>query len=308
MRSLLSPIRVGSLQLTARLFKAATMEGMAQPSGGVSPELLEFYARFAHAGIPLIVTGSFYVTPEGAVAPRTCGIDQDDKVPGLRRLAETVHRSNAGAHLFVQLNHGGRQVVRASDSTGAGMPIPAPSPGFDPILWNRSKAMDETEVAATVEAFVLAAARCADAGCDGVELHAGHGFLISQFLSPHTNRRADRYGGSLRARTRFFAEIVAAIKRRVGDSFPVIAKMNGADLLPGRRGLGGGALAEAAYIAQEEGLDAVTLTVGHYESGLAMLRGQMRPMVRGLVDGGLGSGFHPLLKLGVRAATPANWC
>lgn len=304
MQSLLSPIRIGSLELSARLFKAATMEGMADPSGGVSDEMLDFYGHFARAGTPLIVTGSFYVAPEGALAPSTCGIDSDDKVAGVRRLADAVHRPQSGAHLFVQLNHGGRQVVRNADSTGAGMPILSASAVADPILWNRARAMTEGQVAAVVEAFASSAARCAEAGCDGVELHAGHGFLISQFLSPHTNRRRDRYGGSLRRRARLFTDIVAAIRRRVGGDFPIIAKMNGADLLPGRRGLSGDALAEIARMAQEEGLDAVTLTVGHYESGLAMLRGQMRPMVRGLVDGGLGSGFHPLLKLGVRAATP----
>ena len=228
-----------------------------------------------------------------------------DESPGVRRLADAVHRPQAGAHLLVQLNHGGRQVVRTAGSTGAGMPILSASAVVDPILWNKARAMDEAEVAATAEAFVRAAARCAEAGCDGVELHAGHGFLISQFLSPHTNRRRDRYGGSLRRRARLLTDIVAGIKQRVGDAFAVTAKMNGADLLPGRRGLDPAALAEVAYLGQEAGLDAVTLTVGHYESGLAMLRGKMRPMVRGLVDGGLGSGFHPLLKLGVRAATPS---
>ena len=304
MPSLLSPIRIGSLELSARLFKAATMEGMADPNGRVSDQMLEFYAHFARAGTPLVVTGSFYVAPEGAVAPATCGIDDDDKIAGVRRLVEVVHRPQSGAHLFVQLNHGGRQVVRAGNSTGTGMPILSASAIADPILWNKVRAMDEEEVAATVEAFASAAARCAESGCDGVELHAGHGFLISQFLSPHTNRRRDQYGGSLRRRARLFTDIVAAIKQRVGVDFPVTAKMNGADLLPGRRGLTSDALAEVARLAQEEGLDAVTVTVGHYESGLSMLRGQMRPMVRGLVDGGLGRDFHPLLKLGIRAATP----
>ena len=300
---LFTPLKIGGLTVNGRVYKSSTTESMGTEDGFVTEAMLEFYAPMVRAGTPLIVTGSFYVAPDGKLAPRLCGADADDKIPGIRRLAELAHRG--GSLLLVQLSHGGRQVVAG---LGGGprpeLDVVSASAQPDPILRTRPRALRTSEVRQMVETFARAAERCVEAGCDGVEIHAGHGFLVSQFLTPHTNRRTDEYGGSLRGRARFALEIVAAVRRRVGDRVGVTAKMNGADYLPGRRGLGPDELVQTARMLQEEGLDAVTVTVGHYESGLPMMRGKFRPLLRGFVDGGMGSSLHPALKQGVRVVAP----
>jgi len=300
---LFSPLQIGALAVAGRVYKSSTTESMGTEDGFVTDAMLEFYSPMVRAGTPLVVTGSFYVAADGKLAPRLCGADSDDKIPGIRRLAELAHRGRS--LLFVQLNHGGRQVVAGlGGGSRPRMDVVSASARLDPILRTRPRALSTAEVRQMVDTFARAAGRCVEAGCDGVEIHLGHGFLVSQFLTPHTNRRTDEYGGSLRGRARFALEIVAAVRRTVGDRVAVTAKMNGADYLPGRRGLHGEELVETARMLQEEGLDAVTVTVGHYESGLPMMRGKFRPMLRGFVDGGMGSSLPPAVKHGVRAVTP----
>jgi len=299
---LFSPLRIGNLTVRGRVFKASTTESMATPDGFVTDSMLRFYEPFVRARTPLVVTGSCYVSEDGKLAPLMCGADDDDKIPGLRRLADLAHRE--GTLLFVQLSHGGRQVLAGLGGGTDHSGVISASAVPEPILRTRPRALTTVEVRQMVDTFARAAERCAQAGCDGVEIHAGHGFLISQFLTPHTNRRTDEYGGSLRRRARFPLEIIAAIRRRLGTSIALTAKMNGSDYLPGRRGLHADELVETARMMQEEGIDAVTVTVGHYESGLPMLRGKFRPLLRGFVDGGLGTGLAPALKWGVKVITP----
>jgi len=300
---LFSPLRIGGLIVRGRIYKSSTTESMGTDDGRVTDAMLELYEPMVRGGTPLIVLGSLYVAPNGKLAPRLCGADSDDKIPGIRRLADLAHRG--GALLFAQLSHGGRQVVAG---LGSGprpeMDVVSASAGLDPILRTRPRALSTAEVREMVETFARAAGRCAEAGCDGVEIHVGHGFLVSQFLTPYTNHRTDEYGGSLRGRARFALEIVQAVRRRVGDRVAVTAKINGSDNLPGRRGLHGEELVEIARMMQEEGLDAVTVSVGHYESGLPMMRGKFRPLIRGFVEGGMGSSLHPALKRGVKAIAP----
>jgi 2,4-dienoyl-CoA reductase-like NADH-dependent reductase (Old Yellow Enzyme family) len=299
---LFSPLRIGNLTVRGRIYKASTTES-GSADGFVTDSMLEFYQPFFQAKTPLVVSGSLYVSTDGKLVPLMCGADADDKIPGIRRLADQAHRE--GTLLFAQLSHGGREVIAGLGGGADGdRHLVSASAVTEPFLRARPRALTTAEVRQMVDTFARAAERCAQAGCDGVEIHAGHGFLISQFLTPHTNRRTDEYGGSLRRRTRFLLEIIATIRQRLGSSIALTAKMNGFDYLPGRRGLHSDELVEIARMMQEEGLDAVTVTVGHFESGAPMLRGKFRPLLRGFVDGGMGSGLPAALKRGVKVITP----
>ncbi|MCB1954175.1 MAG: NADH:flavin oxidoreductase [Rhodocyclaceae bacterium] len=280
--SLFSPIRIGSLALPARLFKTATAETRADASGGVTDAVVDFYRLLAKGETPLIVTGNIYVNRQGKSAPRQLGADEDGKIEGLRRITGVVH--GFGGRIFAQLNHCGRQVV--PDFVGA--PEVVSASGVTELLTGtRPRALGSDEIGALVTAFAEAARRCQAAGFDGVQLHSANGYLLSQFLTPYTNRRGDEYGGSLENRTRFAREILAAIRLRCGDDFPVIMKLNGADRLPLRPGLDTEDLVAVALRMQEAGIDAVEITVGHYESGFPMVCGTFDLCLRHMVDGSM---------------------
>ncbi|MBS0555247.1 MAG: NADH:flavin oxidoreductase, partial [Proteobacteria bacterium] len=180
---LFAPIRIGSLELPARLFKTATAETRASADGFVTDELVEFYRLIAMGGTPLIITGNIYVSQQGKSAPRQVGADDDDKIVGLARIPEVVH--GCGGRIFAQLNHCGRQVV--PDFVGATDVVSA-SAVKDLLTGTQPRAMRVAEIAAIVEQFGEAARRCKEAGFDGVQMHSANGYLMSQFLTPYTNR------------------------------------------------------------------------------------------------------------------------
>lgn len=279
---LFTPIRIGPLELPGRLFKTATAETRASADGFVTDELVAFYRLLAMGGTPLIITGNIYVSRQGKSAPRQVGADDDDKIAGLARITEAVHAH--GGRIFAQLNHCGRQVV--PDFVGATEVVSA-SAVKDLLTGTRPRAMRADEIAAIVDQFGEAARRCRDAGFDGVQMHSANGYLMSQFLTPYTNRRDDDYGGTLERRTRFAREVLGAIRSRVGADFPVIIKMNGADALPLRDGLAPAELADAARIMETAGVDAVEISVGHYESGFPMVRGTFDLCLRNMMAGSM---------------------
>ncbi len=289
---LFRPLTVGKLELAGRVFKSATSETRATEDGRADDELLEFYEPIAAAGTPLIITGNGYVHRQGKATPRQWGADHDDKIPGLRRLVDGVHRH--GSRIFAQLNHCGRQVLPRT--VGLEHALSA-SDVKELSLGTKPRPMTLEEIREAVAAFGAAAGRCQEAGFDGVQIHAAHGYLISQFLTPHTNRRKDDYGGPLDNRLRFLREVYRATRERVGPDFPVIMKLNGADSLPLRRGLKPAELAEIALAMEREGLDGVEVSIGHYESGMPVVRGTFWRFFRGVIEDGTGS----------QLPTPQRW-
>ncbi len=279
---LFSPIRIGTLELPGRLFKTATAETRATADGFVTDEVIDFYVPIAKGGTPLIITGNIYISPQAKSAPRQLGVDADDKIPGLARLVEAVHAH--GAKMIAQLNHCGRQVV--PDFVGATDVVSA-SAVKDLLTGTRPRQLRVEEIHRLVEQFGEAAERCRRAGFDGVQMHSANGYLLSQFLTPYTNRRTDEYGGTLAQRTRFGREVYHAIRARVGPDFPVILKMNGSDWLPLRDGLKTPELVEVAQIMEAEGVDAVEISVGHYESGFPMVRGTFGRCLRNMMRGSM---------------------
>ena len=266
---LFTPLRIGRLELPGRLIKTATSETRASDEGFVTPELIDFYVPIAAGGTPLLITGNLYVGLDGKSSPRQPGADCDDKIPGLTQLVDAVHAH--GSKIFAQLNHCGRQVIPRFAGVAEAL---SSSDVKDLLTGTRPRPLATAEITRIVQAFADAAERCQRAGFDGIQIHAAHGYLLGQFLTPYTNRRTDEFGGALEQRIRVLRDVFRAIRARVGPAHPVILKLNGADCLPLRRGLKTAELVEVAAIMEQEGVDAVEVSVGHYESGFPVVRGR----------------------------------
>ncbi|MFF5650859.1 NADH:flavin oxidoreductase [Streptomyces collinus] len=296
---LLRPLQIGTLTVPGRLYKSATSETRATDDGYVTEELLEFYEPMARAGTPLIVTGNLYVSLQSKSAGRQAGIDDDDKKAGLRDWVDLAH--SAGTLLIAQLNHGGRQMVRSADPGRASV---SASEVHEPLYGTKPRPLRRDEIPAVVETFAAAAERVQDVGFNGVQIHAAHGYLLSQFLTPHTNRRTDRYGGSLDNRMRLLREGFRAIRTSVGDDFPVLLKLNGTDMLPLRRGSTTAELVRVARVMEGEGIDAVEISRAHYESWPGMILGHYKGFIRGQITEGSGMSMTRRRRLAMLAAAP----
>jgi 2,4-dienoyl-CoA reductase-like NADH-dependent reductase (Old Yellow Enzyme family) len=284
------------------LIKTATSETRASDDGFVTEELIDFYRPIAAGGTPLIITGNLYIAHDGKATPRQTGVDDDDKIPALAHLVSAMHQR--GAKIFAQLSHCGRQVVPGF----AGLPEAVSASNVkDLITGTRPRPLTTAEIARVVQCFADAAGRCRRAGFDGIQLHAAHGYLLGQFLTPYTNRRTDEYGGSPERRSRLLRDVFRAVRAEVGADYPVILKLNGSDALPLRRGLKTQELVEIAASMEREGVDAIEVSVGHYESGFPVVRGRFGRCLAHLVEGSmrhvsaprrwLFRGFRPLLTL-----------
>jgi 2,4-dienoyl-CoA reductase-like NADH-dependent reductase (Old Yellow Enzyme family) len=296
---LFTPIRIGNLMLSGRFAKSATLETRCTADGFVTDELIEYYDQIARGGTPLLITGNAYFDLYGKAADRQLAIDDDDKIGGLRRLTDAVHRHDA--KIFLQIYHAGRQAVpRFVGRTDA----LSPSPVLEPTLNVRPRAMTRDEIRETEAGFAQGTRRAQQAGFDGLQIHAAHGYLISAFLTPHTNRRTDEYGSAFANRTRFLVEVYRATRERVSPEFPIILKLNGSDDLRFRSGLRTADLVQVAQRMESEGVDGVEITAGHYESGLTFERGQWKGFFATLTREGLGRRFPWYHRGAVRLLAP----
>ena len=220
------PKEIGGMVIKNRLVRAATTEGMASEDGSVTDELVELYKTLAEGGVGLMITGYAYVQPSGKAIPRQTGIYKDDLIPGWRKIADTVHEHGDGCKVAMQLVHCGRQSWFLEKTM-------APSAVFEPVVNIMPREMTVEEIEETVEAFAEAARRAKEAGFDAVQLHVAHGYLLSEFLSPYTNRRTDEYGGNTEKRVKIVEDIYKRTIEKVGKDFPVLIKMNVDDFLEG---------------------------------------------------------------------------
>jgi 2,4-dienoyl-CoA reductase-like NADH-dependent reductase (Old Yellow Enzyme family) len=248
-----APVQLGPVRLRNRVIKAATSEGRS-PDGLVTDELIDFHRRFAAGGVGMTTVAYCCVSREAASAPGQIVMDAR-ALPGLRRLADAVHE--AGAAISAQLGHAG--VVAPKKLTGV-TPV-APSRFVNPTSLAFCREIRRDEIRAVVDQFGAAAQVAVDAGFDAVELHFGHLYLPSSFLSPLINRRRDEYGGSIDNRSRFVREIARRVREVVGDRIAVIAKLNMDDGLPGSIWIDE-ALRTAQLLDTDATLDAIELTQG----------------------------------------------
>jgi len=245
--------RLGPLTLRNRFVKAATFEG-ATPRGEVTDRLVAFHRAVAEGGVGMTTVAYCAVSPEGRVQ-RHCLVLDEDTARALRPLTDAVH--GAGAAVAAQLGHAGL----VADAKSNRMRSLAPSRRFSPPAKGFVPAASAQDLDRVRDDFVKAARNAIEAGFDAVEVHLGHGYLLSSFLSPMLNRRRDGYGGSLEARARFPREVLRAVRAAVGDRIAVTAKFNMADGVP--RGLWLDESVEVARMIEADGaLDAIELTGG----------------------------------------------
>jgi len=280
---LFEPLYIGKLKLSGRVAKSATVETLCTEDGYITDDFIRFYQEIAQGGTPLIITGAASFNRYSRGVPHQISVDADDKIAGLTRLANTVHKYNS--KIMVQIYHTARQAMPGPVGRTDAQ---APSAVYEPSLGVRPRAMSIAEIKETIVQFADAAERCKKAGIDGVQIHAAHGYLISSFLTPHTNRRKDEYGGSFENRLRFLVEIYRAIRERVGDDYPLILKLNGSDDLPFRKGLSTQKLVGIALHMEKEGIDAVEISAGHYESCTSFERGHWKGFTRAMLENGPG--------------------
>jgi 2,4-dienoyl-CoA reductase-like NADH-dependent reductase (Old Yellow Enzyme family) len=200
---------------------------MATENGEVTEELIKRYATLAKGGVGLCITGLMYVHPSGRGYKFQTGIYENNMIEGLNKLTDAVHQN--GGKIAFQLAHCGRQTTK---KMAGQTPLAPSSYGRDPINFVKPQAMTERDIKNTIEAFGRAARRAFEAGADGIQLHAAHGYLIAEFLSPFFNHRKDDWGGSDENRFKLLKEIFTEVKSHLPKGFPVLVKLNTNDYTP----------------------------------------------------------------------------
>ncbi len=262
---LFEPSSIASLVLKNRIVRSATYEKRADEDGFATAALVGFYEDIARGGAGLIISGNVLVHTSGRSLPQQLCIHNDFYIEKLKGLANAVH--NLGGLIIIQLVHGGRQSFPAL--LGGGQPV-APSAVYDPSTQIMPRAMDDREIWEIIDSFGDAARRSMYSGFDGVQLHAAHGYLINEFLSPHTNRRDDYWGGDGERRFHFVEEAYRSIRREVGENYPVLIKMNADDYIEG--GLAPEESVKIAKRLEDMGVCAFEVSGGMYEAGNKTVR------------------------------------
>ncbi len=300
-KMLFSPMRIGSCEIKNRIVMSPMLMGFGQLDGKPTKRMLDYYEERARGGTGLIITEITRVNDRhGAAAFAQLAASHDYHIEGLREFAERIHRH--GAKLFVQLHHPGRQNVGLAvgtvplciaatrvcksfpkllfkvapklgktlcekNLTKASVAPSACEPSY--FAGGRVRALRHGEIKQLVRQFADAAVRCKAAGVDGVELHGTHGYLIQQFLSPHTNTRTDEYGGNFENRLRFLREIVEEIRKRC-DDYPIIVRLTVDEFYDkiGREGVGYGLDlgVEYAKAIEKMGVDAIDVSSASYDT------------------------------------------
>lgn len=248
--------------LPNRLCKAAMEENLSIEGQLPGKKLITLYQRWAEGGVGLQISGNVMIMPDALTGPGGVVLQDDSNLDVFKTWAEAGKA--AGAHFWMQINHPGRQVYAAMGEQAVGPSNIAVSiPGFDKLL-AKPRALQSSEIESLIQRFARTAQLAEQAGFTGVQIHAAHGYLISQFLSPLVNNRTDQWGGSLENRARFLLETLKAVKASVSPSFCLSVKLNSADFQKG-----GFEIDDAKWVAMELekiGLDLLEMSGGNYES------------------------------------------
>lgn len=253
MTDIFTPARLGPITLRNRVIKAATFEGRT-PDALVTDDLVEFHREVAAGGVGMTTVAYCAVAPGGRTDRHQLWM-RPEAVAGLRKLTDAVH--GEGAAVSAQIGHAGPVANAASNR----VPALAPTRMFSPLSMKVMRSPDEAGIREVIAAHANAARLAEESGFDAIEIHFGHNYLVSSFLSPLLNHRRDRWGGSLDNRARMAREIARAVREAVGDRLAVTAKLNMED---GRRGglTVPESLQVAAWLEADGALDALELTAG----------------------------------------------
>lgn len=261
--SVFEPLTLRSgLVLKNRLVKAAMEENMANADLLPDAALFNLYRRWGNGGVGLMITGNVMVDHLAMTGPGGLALEKNTQIDAFRELAANAKQDDA--RIIMQISHPGRQVFAVMGGKALSASAIALNMGKHSALFAKPKAMDKAEIADVIARFCDTAVQAEKAGFDGVEIHAAHGYLLSQFLSPLSNQRSDEWGGSLENRARLLCEIVRGIKARVQPSFAVAVKLNSADFQRG-----GFDIEDAKAVVQmlnPLGLDFIEISGGSYES------------------------------------------
>jgi 2,4-dienoyl-CoA reductase-like NADH-dependent reductase (Old Yellow Enzyme family) len=248
------PATLGPLTLRNRVVKAATFEGRS-PRRVVTDELVDFHRQVAAGGVGMSTVAYCAVSVEGSTDGRTIVLGPEEVVAGLSRLADAIH--DEGAAAAAQLGHAGPVANPAATK----VPALGPSRIWSPLAMRRTRAATEEDMARVRRDFARGAAQLRQAGFDSIEVHLGHNYLLSAFLSPKLNARTDQYGGTVEHRSRFPRQVLDEVRSAAGDAMAVTAKLNMADGVPG--GLWLEESLEVARLIEADGtVDALELTGG----------------------------------------------
>jgi len=245
---LLKPGKIGGMTLRNRIIMAPMGSNYAEADGHCSERIQAFYEARAKGGVGLITMGSIAIAfPGGTAEPYQVGISKDEFIPGLKALTDRVHAH--GAKISVQLQHAGKTAVRdLAEGRELWVPSMPPAPPQTDIMQSVTlkelstfvrpakdtpvtiKVMEKADIEQMVEWFAAAAKRAQQAGFDGIELHAAHSYILAGFLSSYYNKRDDEYGGCIENRARLLLEVIAAIRERIGQDFPVWLRLDACEL------------------------------------------------------------------------------
>jgi 2,4-dienoyl-CoA reductase-like NADH-dependent reductase (Old Yellow Enzyme family) len=264
---LFEPSSLGNLTIKNRFVRSATWEGMAREDGACTADLVELTRELAEGEVGLIVSSHAFVSPEGQAGPWQLAVCDDRFIPGLSEMAGAAHDS--GGAIVLQLAHAGLHAATSLTNLEAVGPTSLPKEDG-----TRCRQMTPAEIQHTVDAFVAGAVRAAAAGFDGVQIHAAHGYLLSQFLSPYFNQRKDNFGGSIENRAQIVLNILERIKSTLGKHFPVLIKLNSEDFIDG--GLTVEEMLRVARLLEAAGIDGIELSGGTTDAV-----SQFKPVRRG---------------------------
>ncbi len=228
MEAILTPIVTTKLTLKNRLVYPPMASSKATEDGLVSEETLEFYHNITKSkNIGLVIVEHSYISIEGKASPKQTSIATDETIEPMRKLAEVLHKNETKA--ILQINHAGSATTKeitGEEAVGASA-VPNPRKG------NIPKELSVEEIADIVKKFAVSAVRAKLAGFDGVEIHSAHGYFLNQFLSPLSNKREDEYGGTLKNRIKIHLEVIRAVKKAVGEDYPIFLRLGASDYAKG---------------------------------------------------------------------------
>lgn len=259
---LFSPLSIGSIEVKNRLAVSPMVTVYCDQEGMATEQYIAYHEARAKGGWGLIITEDYAVDPAGR-GFFTPGLWDDQQIDSHKALTERVH--NAGAKIFAQIYHAGRQTTKAliGQQTVSASAIPCP------VLGETPRELNIDEIKKLVSQFGDTALRAKKAGFDGIEVHGGHGYLIAQFMSKYSNKRSDDYGGNIENRLRFPLEIINDIRKKCGDDFPIDFRMSGDEFVPGGR-----TIEETKVIAaklEKQGVDLLHISAGVYGSTWAII-------------------------------------
>lgn len=253
--------------LANRIAKSAMSENLSNKHHEPTPVLINAYKKWAQSGAGLLITGNIMIDSKALGEPRNVVVENRKSLKLLTAWANSMQGTNT--QLWAQINHPGRQAMgQINPVLKAPSAVPLKLRGRKSATQKIPEALSEAEIWEIIDAFGRTSLILKEAGFSGVQIHGAHGYLVSQFLSPHANIRTDRWGGSLEHRSRFVVEVYRTIRKQVGSDFPIGIKLNSADFQQG--GFSEEESMEVVKILSEEGIDLIEISGGTYEAPAMM--------------------------------------